>query len=64
MSLQNLSRFYWFVIDTKQVRDVAVFVSLSAKHCSRKVEAVVRSRIRTSGCFMRLVVWANRFKGL
>jgi hypothetical protein len=29
MSLQNLSRFYWFVIDNTQVRGAAVFVSLS-----------------------------------
>jgi len=62
MSLQNLSRFYWFVIDTKQVRDVAVFVSLSSHTAAD--QAAVRSRVRTSGVSDVVEVRTDRFKGL
>ena len=41
MSLQNLSRFYWFVIDTKQVRDVAVSVSLSADTAADQADGAI-----------------------
>jgi len=58
MSLQSLSRFYWFVIDTKQVRNAAVFVSLSVKHCNRMIEVAVRSRVSDPGSE------TCRFKGL
>ena len=39
-----LTLSYWFTEDTKQVRDVAVSVSLSADTAAD--QAVVRSRIR------------------
>jgi len=58
MSLQSLSRFYWFVIDTKQVRNAAVFVSLSVKHRNRMIEVAVRSRVPGLG------PGTCRFKGL
>ena len=43
MNLQDAHASYWFTEDTKQVRDVAVSVSLSADTAADQV--VVRSRI-------------------
>jgi hypothetical protein len=59
MNLQDAHASYWFTEDTKQVRDVAVSVSLSADTAAD--QAVVRSRIRRRAQGPRR---ADRFKGL
>jgi len=64
MSLQDAHASYWLAEDTKQVRDVAVSVSLSANRRSRirlwRDRASGRARDPCGFCFVR----ADRFKGL
>jgi hypothetical protein len=62
MNLQSVSRSIGSSKDTKQVRDAAVFVSLSANIAAANIKAAMRSRIRAPGLWS--CAWADRFKGL